>query len=150
LILREKESFSTIVFFILLLYNVVGVCNNNYCSFLYLCQIICAKKNRNQFNKLPVGNLRQQGDRFVDSAGTVWIQRPYIMSLMHNPNENYVFETYDKFIQSSSEAIANKTLFDKGTQVFTYGSFNYCSPFHNPFLHFITMFCKAKIQFANH
>jgi hypothetical protein len=99
-------------------------------------KMFAPKKNRNQFNKLPVGNLRPQGDKFVDSAGTVWIQRPYIMSLMHNPNENYVFETYDQFIQSSSEAIADKTLFDKGIQVFTHGSFNYCSPFHNPFLHF--------------
>ena len=99
-------------------------------------KMFAPKKNRNQFNKLPVGNLRQQGDRFVDSTGTVWIQRPYIMSLMHNPNKNYVFETHDQFIQSSSEAIADKTLFDKGIQVFTHGSFNYCSPFHNPFLHF--------------
>ena len=99
-------------------------------------KMLATKKNRNRFNKLPVGNLRQQGDRFVDSAGTVWIQRPYIMSLMHNPNKNYVFETYDQLIQSSSEAIANKTLFDKGIQVFTHGSFNYYSPFHNPFLHF--------------
>jgi len=58
------------------------------------------------------------------------------MSLFHNPNKNYVFETYDKNIQSSSEAIADKALFDKGIQVFTHGSFNYYSPFHNPFLHF--------------
>lgn len=99
-------------------------------------KLLAPKKNRTQFNKLPVGNLRPQGDNFVDSAGTVWIQRPYIMSLMHNPNKNYVFETNDKFIQSSSEAIADKKLFDKGIQVFTHGSFNYYSPFHNPFLHF--------------
>ena len=43
---ERKVSFSTIVFFILLLYNVVGVCNNNYSSFLYLCQNICAKKKQ--------------------------------------------------------------------------------------------------------
>lgn len=99
-------------------------------------KLFSTKENRNQFNKLPVGKLRPQGDNFVDSAGTVWIRRPYIMSLLHNPNKNYVFETYDKFIQSSSEAIADKKLFDKGIQVFTHGLFNYYSPFHNPFLHF--------------
>lgn len=87
-------------------------------------------------NKLPVGNLQQQGYyKYVDSAGTLWIRRPYIMSLFHNPNKNYVFESYDENIQSSSEAIVDKTLFDKGIQVFTHGSFNYYSPFHNPLLH---------------
>jgi hypothetical protein len=87
-------------------------------------------------NKLPVGNLQQKGYyKYIDSAGTLWIRRPYIMSLFHNPNKNYVFESYDENIQSSSEAIAEKTLFDKGIQVFTHGSFNYYSPFHNPLLH---------------
>ena len=68
---------------------------------------------RNRYNKLPVGNLRRNGEQFIDSDGTAWIQRPYIMSLMHSPNQNYVFETDGV---SSSEAIANKTLFDNGKQ----------------------------------
>ena len=87
---------------------------------------------RNRYNKLPVGNLRRNGEQFIDSVGTVWIQRPYIMSLLYNPNENYVFETDGV---SSSEAIADKTLFDNGKQIFTHGTYNYHSPFHNPFLH---------------
>lgn len=91
--------------------------------------------NRNTKNKLPVGNLKQHGDKYIDSAGTIWIRRPYIMSLFHSPNKNYVFETYDENIESSSEAIAEKTLFDKDIQVFTHGSFNYYSAFQNPFLH---------------
>lgn len=103
--------------------------------FFISVKLFATKKNRNQFNKLPVGNLQPRGDKFVDSAGTVWIQRPYIMSLFHNPKKNYVFETYDQFIQSSSEAIAERTLFDKGIQVFTHGTFNYYSPFYNPLLH---------------
>lgn len=87
---------------------------------------------RNRYNKLPVGNLRRNGEQFIDSVGTVWIQRPYIMSLTHNPNQNYVFETEGV---SSSEAIAAKTLFDNGKQIFTHGTYNYHSPFSNPFLH---------------
>jgi hypothetical protein len=104
--------------------------------FFVTLKLIPKKENRNQFNKLPVGNLKQHGDKYIDSAGTVWIRRPYIMSLAHSPNKNYVFETYDENIQSSSEAIAEKTFFDKGVQVFTHGSFNYYSPFRNPVLHF--------------
>jgi len=87
---------------------------------------------RNRYNKLPVGNLRRNGEQFIDSVGTVWIQRPYIMSLLYNPNQNYVFETEGV---SSSEAIAAKTLFDNGKQIFTHGTYNYHSPFSNPFLH---------------
>ena len=90
---------------------------------------------RNRYNKLPVGNLRRNGEQFIDSDGTAWIQRPYIMSLMHSPNQNYVFETDGV---SSSEAIANKTLFDNGKQIFTHGTYNYNSPLHNPFLHLLS------------
>ena len=87
---------------------------------------------RNRYNKLPVGKLRRNGEQFIDSDGTVWIQRPYIMSLMHSPNQNYVFETDGV---SSSEAIADKTLFDNGKQIFTHGTYNYNSPLQNPLLH---------------
>jgi hypothetical protein len=105
--------------------------------FFISLKLFSTKEDTTSYNKLPVGNLRQLGDnKFVDSAGTVWLRRPFIMSLFHNPNKNYVFESYDENIQSSSEAIAEKTLFDKGVQVFTHGSFNYYSPFHNPLLHF--------------
>lgn len=104
--------------------------------FFIILKLLPKNKDRNKYNKLPVGNLKEYGNKYIDSAGTVWIRRPYIMSLLHNPNENYVFESYDKNIQSSSEAIAEKTFFDKGIQVFTHGSFNYYSPFHNPLLHF--------------
>jgi len=104
--------------------------------FFIILKLLPKNKERNKYNKLPVGNLKEYDNKYIDSEGTVWIRRPYIMSLMHNPNENYVFESYDKNIQSSSEAIAEKTFFDKGIQVFTHGSFNYYSPFHNPLLHF--------------
>lgn len=112
--------------------------------FLFFCTSIIAMpsradhEDRNRYNKLPVGNLRQQNNDnvFVDSAGTLWIQRPFIMSLSHHPTKNYVFESYDKSSPSSSEAVAQKSLFDQGKQVFTNGSFNFHSPYHNPVLHF--------------
>jgi hypothetical protein len=104
--------------------------------FSIILKLLPKNKDRNKYNKLPVGNLKEYGNKYIDSEGTVWIRRPYIMSLLHNPNENYVFESYDKNIQSSSEAIAEKTFFDKGIQVFMHRSFNYYSPFHNPLLHF--------------
>jgi hypothetical protein len=90
---------------------------------------------RNRYNKLPVGNLRRNGEQFIDSDRTAWIQRPYIMSLMHSPNQNYVFETDGV---SSSEAIADKTLFNNSKQIFTHGTYNYNSPLHNPFLHLLS------------
>ena len=108
---------------------------------LYFSRFIPSKEHhvtRNRFNKLPVGTLRmQQGSNytFVDSAGTVWIRRPYIMSLAHEPSTNYVFETYDPSTPTSSEAVADKSLFDNGRQVFTEGSFNFNSPFQNPVAH---------------
>ena len=92
-------------------------------------------KIRNKNNKLPVGNLVPTGNLYRDSVGQKWVKRPYLFSLLHNPNKNYIFETYDTTIISSSEAIAERKLFDSGTQIFTAGTFNYYSPFQNPLMH---------------
>jgi hypothetical protein len=107
-------------------------------AIVYLSPLIPSKEKhltRNRFNKLPVGTLKWRDNKFVDSVGTVWVRRPYIMSLTHNANKNYVFESYDTSKTSSSEATADKTQFDNGKQIFTHGSFNYHTPFQHPILH---------------
>ncbi len=111
-------------------------------TLLYFSRFIPSKEQhaaRKRLNKLPVGTLTLQAqgsnNTFVDAAGTIWLRRPYIMSLAHEPSKKYVFETYDLSTPTSSEAIADKSLFDKGRQVFTEGSFNYNSPFQNPISH---------------
>ncbi len=93
--------------------------------------------NRNKYNVLPQGNLINiRNNQYMDVAGTVWIKRPYLQSLYHNPQYNYVFEMYDENMISSSEAIANKRDFDSGYQLFKPATFNYYSSLQYPVSHF--------------
>lgn len=65
-------------------------------TLLYFSRFIPSKEQhaaRKRFNKLPVGTLTLQAEgssnnTYVDAAGTVWIRRPYIMSLRTNRAKN--------------------------------------------------------------
>lgn len=95
--------------------------------------------NRNKYNVLPFGKLTSipnKENTYMDDNGKIWIKRNFIQSLLHNPFQNYVFETYNTSQISSSEAIVNKNMFDSGNQLFTPSSFNYYSSFQYPISHF--------------
>ena len=92
---------------------------------------------RNKYNMLPQGILTNiHNNKYMDDAGTIWIKRLYIQSLLHEPTKNYVFESYDTNIISSYEAVAEKEKFDSGYQLFKPATFNYYSSFQYPVSHF--------------
>lgn len=98
--------------------------------------------NRNKYNIMPVGKLTNiEDNKYIDENGVIWLKRNFIQSILHNPFNNYVFETINSVnsnsnIVSSSEVIANKKMFDSGKQVFKTASFNYYSSFKYPISHF--------------
>jgi hypothetical protein len=94
--------------------------------------------NRNQNNQLPSGNLSPSNgnkNTFVDEAGTVWISRSFLFSLLHNPFKYYVFESHDPTRPSSFEVEAPKDYFDAGFQTFRFASFNFFSSNIHPTSH---------------
>ena len=93
--------------------------------------------NRNKYNIFPVGRLKLIFDnRYIDNNGIIWIKRGFLNSLLHNPFEYYVFETYDPNKISSSEVEILKKDFDNGNQHFKPASYNYYSSFNNTLSHF--------------
>jgi len=92
--------------------------------------------NRNRFNIMPVGNLRQVKDNiYIDENRIIWLRRNFFQTILHNPFSNYIFETYDKNNISSSEVQVDKSLFNNGKQNFIPSSFNYYSSFQYPISH---------------
>ena len=92
--------------------------------------------NRNKHNVFPVGNLTHiKDDKYKDKNNINWIKRGFFNSLLHNPSEKYVFETYDLYKRSSSEVEILKKEFDAGIQNFKPASFNYYSSFNSPLSH---------------
>ena len=93
--------------------------------------------NRNKYNIMPIGKLINiNKNKYIDKNNIIWIKRKFINSLLHNPINYYVFETYNKNKQSSSEVVILKKDFDKGNQYFKQSSFNYYSSFNYPISHF--------------
>lgn len=93
--------------------------------------------NRNQNNQLPAGKLSPSNkNTYVDEAGTVWIRRTFLLSILHNPLKYYVFESHDPTCQSSFEVEATKTDFDAGFQSFRFATYNFFSSNIHPLSHF--------------
>jgi len=93
--------------------------------------------NRNKYNIFPIGRLKLILDnRYIDNNGIIWIKRGFLNSLLHNPFEYYVFETYDPNKISSSEVEILKKDFDNGNQNFKPASYNYYSSFNTTLSHF--------------
>jgi hypothetical protein len=93
--------------------------------------------NRNKYNIFPVGYLiHLKDDKYIDQNNIIWIKRGFFTSLLHNPFQYYVFETYDVKKQSSSEVKILKKDFDNGKKNFKPTSFNYYSSFNSPLSHF--------------
>jgi hypothetical protein len=87
---------------------------------------------------MPAGKLTMiSGNTYRDENHIIWKIRSFIGSLYHDPMKNYVFETYDPDRVSSSEAVANKKMFDNGVQIFTPGTYNYYSSYYYPISHII-------------
>jgi hypothetical protein len=85
---------------------------------------------------MPVGKLKHlNNSKYIDENKIIWLKRPFIKSLLHNPFKNYVFETYDENIISSSEALSDKVDFDNNIQVFSEASYNYYSSYLYPMSH---------------
>lgn len=112
--------------------------------------------NRNKYNICPVGHLiHLKGDKYIDQNNIIWIKRGFFTSLLHNPFQYYVFETYDVKKQSSSEVEILKKDFDNGNQFFKPTSFNYYSSFNSPLSHFfadvlpIIMYLRPKYKIYN-
>jgi hypothetical protein len=93
--------------------------------------------NRNKYNVFPIGYLSHiKDDKYVDKNNIIWIRRGFLNSLLHNPFEYYVFETYDINNKSSSEVEILKKDFNNGRKNFKPASFNYYSSFNSPISHF--------------
>lgn len=105
--------------------------------FLYFySKIKTYHKNRNRYNTLPVGGLTHvKNNTYRDANGITWIKRSFTKSLLHNPWQYYVFETYDAGEPSSSEVTVLKTDFDNGITRFHPSSFNYYSSLRFPVRH---------------
>ena len=105
--------------------------------------------NRNKHNVFPVGNLTHiKDDKYIDKNNINWIKRGFFNSLLHNPSEKYVFETYDLNKVSSSEVEILKKEFDAGIQNFKPASFNYYSSFNSPLSHFFADFLPIIIYLS--
>ena len=105
--------------------------------------------NRNKYNVFPVGNLTHiKDDKYIDKHNIIWIKRGFFNSLLHNPSEKYVFETYDIHKISSSEVEVLKKEFDAGIQNFKPASFNYYSSFNSPLSHFFADFLPIIIYLS--
>lgn len=92
---------------------------------------------RNKYNIFPKGKLINiKDDEYIDENNIIWIKRGFLNSLLHNPFKNYIFETYDKKIISSSEVEILKKNFENDNQNFKASSFNYYSSFNSPISHF--------------
>jgi len=105
--------------------------------------------NRNKYNVFPVGNLTQiKNDKYIDYNNIYWIKRGFFTSLLHNPSEKYVFETYDLNKVSSSEVEILKKDFDNDIQNFKPASFNYYSSFNSPLSHFFADFLPIIIYLS--
>lgn len=111
---------------------------------------------RNKFNIFPIGKLRYiKGNEYIDNNNIIWIKRGFLASLLHNPMNKYVFETYSLGEKSSSEVEILKSDFDNGKQNFMPASYNYYSSFNSPISHFfadvlpiiIYLMPKYKIYF---
>jgi hypothetical protein len=112
--------------------------------------------NRNKYNIFPVGHLIQvKDDKYIDQNNIIWIKRGFFTSLLHNPFQYYVFETYDVKKQYSSEVKILKKDFENGNQNFKQTSFNYYSSFNSPLSHFfadvlpIIMYLRPKYKIYN-
>ena len=92
---------------------------------------------RNQYNIFPAGELIQYDkNKYIDEDEIIWVKRGVLHSLFHNPFKYYVFESYDPETQYSFEVKAVKYEFDKGIQIFRFGSFNFYSSMTHPVSHF--------------
>ena len=138
----------TIIFCIIL----AGIVYNNYDKIPSRINHI----NRNKYNILPLGTLRQiSGNKYIDYNNVIWIKRGFLNSLLHNPFTNYVFETYNPRQISSSEVQILKTEFDNGIQNFRVSSFNYYSSFNSPISHLfadvlpIIIYLRPKYKIYN-
>ena len=112
--------------------------------------------NRNKYNIFPLGYLiHLKDDKYIDQNNIIWIKRGFFTSLLHNPFQYYVFETYDVQKQSSSEVEILKKDFDNGKKNFKPTSFNYYSSFNSPVSHFfadvlpIIMYLRPKYKIYN-
>ena len=112
--------------------------------------------NRNKYNICPVGYLTHlKDDKYIDQNNIIWIRRGFFTSLLHNPLQYYVFETYNVKKQSSSEVEILKTDFDNGKKKFKPTSFNYYSSFNSLVSHFfadvlpIIMYLRPKYKIYN-
>ena len=92
---------------------------------------------RNQYNIFPAGKLIQYDkNKYIDEDEIIWVKRGFLYSVFHNPLKYYVFESYDPETQYSFEVKAVKEEFDKGIQIFRFGSFNFYSSMTHPVSHF--------------
>ena len=92
---------------------------------------------RNKYNIFPKGEIvNMKDDKYIDENNIIWKKRGFLNSLLHNPFKNYIFETYDKKLVSSSEVEISKKDFENGKQHFKTSSFNYYSSFNSPISHF--------------
>lgn len=92
---------------------------------------------RNQYNIFPAGKLIQYDKhKYIDEDEIIWVKRGFLYSVFHNPLKYYVFESYDPETQYSFEVKAVKDEFDKGIQIFRFGSFNFYSSINHPVSHF--------------
>jgi hypothetical protein len=92
---------------------------------------------RNQYNIFPAGKLIQYDkNKYIDEDEIIWVKRDFLYSVFHNPLKYYVFESYDPETQYSFEVKAVKDEFDKGIQIFRFGSFNFYSSINHPVSHF--------------
>ncbi len=92
--------------------------------------------NRNKYNIKPANKLIHINNNYYkDTNNIIWIKRTFLNSLFHNPFKYYVFETYNKYKQSSSEVkiLKNSTYNDVN---FITTSFNYYSSFNSKISHF--------------
>ena len=105
--------------------------------------------NRNKHNVFPVGNLTHiKDDKYIDKNNIIWIKRGFFNSLLHNPSEQYVFETHDLNKGSSSEVEILKKEFDNDIHNFKPASFNYYSSFNSPLSHFFADFLPIIIYLS--
>lgn len=80
------------------------------CYLLFVSMFLFYKEkhlSRNIHNIMPVGYLQQTNypDNYIDSNSVIWIRRPFMKSLFHQPWTYHVYETYDRDIVNSSEII---------------------------------------------
>ena len=96
---------------------------------------------RSQYNMFPSGKLMQYDkdkNTYIDEDEIIWVKRDFLSSLFHNPFKYYVFESYIPGKQYSFEVEAVKEEFDKGIQLFRFGTFNFYSSLTHPVSHFFS------------